>query len=68
MNLIFAVRSQITVYLWRGVVTGRELDGTFWDAGDTPFLDLGTGYTRRFTVANSSSYTSSFLYICYTST
>ena len=68
MNLIFAVRSQINVYLWHGVVTGRELDGNFCDAGDIPVLDLGTGYTRQFAVANSSSYTSSFLYIRYTST
>lgn len=35
---------------------GEKLERTFWDAGDIPFLDLGTAYTRQFTVLNPSSF------------
>lgn len=41
--------------------------GTFWDAGDISFLDLGTSDSVVFTVENSLNYTFSFLYVRYTS-
>lgn len=45
VTLVFGVKSLVDVYLWCRIVTGREHEGTFWNAGDIPFLDLGISYT-----------------------
>lgn len=67
VTVVLSVRSQVDVYLWCGIMTGKTLVGTFWDAGDISLLDLGTNDSGVFTIENSLNYTFSFLYVPYTS-